>query len=57
MSVFLTSPSFRSFGTVLFDLQDYADQASAGALALLLVVLIIFLNGMSRILSGGKLGY
>jgi iron(III) transport system permease protein len=57
MSVFLSSPSFRSFGTVLFDLQDYADQASAGALALLLVALILVLNGITRILSGGKLGY
>jgi iron(III) transport system permease protein len=57
MSVFLTSPSFKSIGTVLFDLQDYADHASAGALAILLVVLILTLNELSRLLSNGKLGY
>jgi iron(III) transport system permease protein len=57
MSVFLSSPSFRSIGTVLFDLQDYADQGSAGSLAFLLVLLILILNELSRILSRGRLGY
>jgi ABC-type Fe3+ transport system permease subunit len=57
MSVFLSSPSFRSFGTVLFDLQDYADQGSAGSLAFVLIALILTLNGMSRVLSRGRLGY
>ncbi len=57
MSVFLASPSFRPIGTVLFDLQDYADQASAGALAILLIGMILILNQLSRILSNGKLGY
>ena len=57
MSIFLTSPSFRSIGTVLFDLQDYADQSSAAALSILLVLMILALNETARILSKGKLGY
>lgn len=57
MSVFLASPSFRSIGTVLFDLQDYADQASAGALSVILILLVLMLNELARMLSKGKLGY
>jgi iron(III) transport system permease protein len=57
MSVFLASPSFRPIGAVLFDLQDYADQAAAGALSMLLVVLVLILNETARWLSRGKLGY
>lgn len=57
MSVFLTGPSYRSIGTVLFDLQDYADQAAAGALAVVLVFLIFLANFGSRKLSGGRVGY
>ncbi len=57
MSIFLTSPAFRSIGTVLFDLQDYADQSSAAALSILLVLLILIVNEAARLLSGRKLGY
>lgn len=57
MSVFLVSPNFYSIGTVLFDLQDYADQASASALAIILVLAIITLNEVTRRLSRGRLGY
>jgi iron(III) transport system permease protein len=57
MSVFLASPTFKTIGTVLFDLQDYADQGSAAALAILLVLLILALNELARLLSRGKLGY
>ena len=57
MSVFLVSPGFRAIGTVLFDLQDYADQSSACALSVLLVLLILVLNEASRALSRGRLGY
>jgi iron(III) transport system permease protein len=57
MSIFLASPSFRSFGTVLFDLQDYADQASAAALSILLVGLVLLLNQLAYTVSRGKLGY
>ncbi len=57
MSVFLASPSYRSLGTVLFDLQDYADQASAGALSILLLVLILLANQVARWLTRGRVGY
>jgi len=57
MSIFLASPSFRSVGTVLFDLQDYADQAAAGALSILLVAAVILANEAGRIASRGRLGY
>ncbi|MGE0616035.1 MAG: ABC transporter permease [Bacteriovoracia bacterium] len=57
MSIFLASPGYRSIGTVLFDLQDYADQASAGALSVLLVLMILIVNELTRWLSRGKLGY
>lgn len=57
MSVFLTSPEFKTIGTVLFDLQDYADHAAAAALAIVLVLLILISNEMARLLSRGRLGY
>ncbi len=57
MSIFLASPSFRSIGTVLFDLQDYADQSSAAALSVILIGLILLLNETARLLSRGKIGY
>lgn len=57
MSVFLASPNFKSIGSVLFELQDYADQASASALSIVLVLLILFMNQITRWLSRGKLGY
>lgn len=57
MSIFLASPRYRSLGTVLFDLQDYADHASAGALSIILLVLILAANQMARWLTGGRVGY
>lgn len=57
MSVFLTSPNFKSIGTVLFDLQDYADQASAGALSVILIFMILLMNQITRWISRGRLGY
>ncbi len=57
MSIFLASPGYRSLGTVLFDLQDYADNASAGALSILLLALILAANQTARWLTGGRVGY
>jgi iron(III) transport system permease protein len=57
MSIFLASPAFRPIGAVLFDLQDYADQASAGALSIVLVILVLLMNEAARLLSRGRLGY
>jgi iron(III) transport system permease protein len=57
MSVFLTSPNFHSIGTLLFDLQDYADQKSAAALSVLLVAAILILNEAAYRSTKGRLGY
>lgn len=57
MSIFLASPSYRSLGTVLFDLQDYADHASAGALSVILMLIILAANEAARRFSGGRVGY
>lgn len=57
MSIFLASPSFRSIGTVLFDLQDYADAAAAGALSILLLAVILIVNELARLVSRGRVGY
>jgi len=57
MSIFLTSPSYRSIGTLLFDLQDYADQSSAAALSVLLVIMVLILNELARRLSRGRFGF
>ncbi|MBI3533944.1 MAG: ABC transporter permease subunit [Deltaproteobacteria bacterium] len=57
MSIFLASPVFQSIGTVLFDLQDYADQTSAAALSILLVIFVLCLNQLAWSVSKGKVGY
>lgn len=57
MSIFLASPRYRSIGTVLFDLHDYADAASAAALSMTLLTVILLLNEAGRRLSGGRIGY
>lgn len=57
MSIFLASPSYRSIGTVLFDLQDYADHASAGALSVILTIIILAVNECARRLTRGRVGY
>lgn len=57
MSVFLAGPNFQSIGTLMFDLQDYADQAAAQALGVLLIIAILFFNEMARRVSRGSLGY
>ena len=57
MSVFLVSPQYHSVGTLLFDLQDYADQSSAAALSILLVGTVLLLNELTVRLTNGRLGY
>lgn len=57
MSIFLSSPNFRPIGQVMFDLHDYADQNSAAAIAVILVVAIFIINGLAYRLSRGKVGY
>ena len=57
MSIFLVSPNYRSIATLLFDLQDYADQSSAAALSILLVGTVLASNEITVRLSNGKMGY
>lgn len=57
MSIFLSSPNFRPIGQIMFDLHDYADQNSAAAIAVILVICIFIINGLAYRLSRGKVGY
>lgn len=57
MSVMLVGPETKNLGSLIFQLQDYADQASASVLSIVLVVVILFVNELTRLLSKGKLGY
>lgn len=57
MSVMLVGPTTTNLGSLIFQLQDYADQASASVLSIVLVVVILIVNELTRFLSKGKLGY
>lgn len=52
MSVLLTGPGAATLGTVLFDLQEYADQPSAAALAWLLLSAALVISLLSRVREG-----
>ena len=56
MSVLLTGPGAATLGTVLFDLQEYADQPSAAALAWILLSLALAVSLLTRILPNWPLG-
>lgn len=57
MSVMLVGPETKNLGSLIFQLQDYADQASASVLSIVLVVVILIVNELTRFISKGKLGY
>jgi len=48
MSILLTGPGGATLGTVLFQLQEYADQPSAAALAWMLLTIALFIGLMTR---------
>lgn len=48
MSVLLTGPGAATLGTVLFQLQEYADQPSAAALAWMLLTVAILVSFLTR---------
>ncbi len=52
MSVLLTGPGAATLGTVLFDLQEYADQPSAAALAWILLTLALGFGAVTRLREG-----
>ena len=58
MSVLLSGPGLETIGTVIFQLQEYADAGGGGAsvLALIVVGAVILVNAVVRRLSGGKYG-
>ena len=53
MSVLLVGPGTETVGTVLFDLQEYADPPSASVVAVLILALILGASGIA-IWVGGK---
>lgn len=57
MSVFLVNPNFHSIGTLLFDLQDYADQPSAAALSMILIGSVLVFNEIAYRATRGRVGY
>jgi iron(III) transport system permease protein len=57
MSVLLAGPGTQVVGTVLFELQSYADPPSAAVLATLLVALTLAGNAVLVKLSGGRGGF
>ncbi len=57
MSILLVGPGTPVVGTVLFELQSYADPPSAAVLAVLLVALTLGGNALLRRLTGGRGGF
>lgn len=57
MSILLAGPGSQVVGTVLFELQSYADPPSAAVLACLLLALTLGGNAIVRRLSGGRGGF
>lgn len=58
MTILLSGPGIETLGTLIFQLQEYAD-ASGGAssvLALVVVVIVIAINQVVRFVSKGKYG-
>lgn len=58
MTILLTGPGLETIGTLIFQLQEYADASGGGAsvLALVVVVLVILFNSAVKRLSRGKYG-
>jgi iron(III) transport system permease protein len=58
MTILLTGPGLETVGTVLFQLQEYADASGGGAavLAIFVVGLVTLINAVVKISSKGKYG-
>lgn len=56
MSVLLYGPRTPVVGTVLFQLQSYADPPAAAVLAVVLTAVVLLLSGGVRLLSRGRVG-
>ena len=58
MTILLTGPGLETIGTVIFQLQEYADASGGGAsvLALIVIISVIGINTLVKRLSRGKYG-
>lgn len=58
MTVLLTGPGMETVGTLLFQLQEYADVSGGGAavLALVIICAVALINWLVKLLSKGKYG-
>jgi iron(III) transport system permease protein len=58
MTVILSGPGLETIGTLIFQLQEYADASGGGAsvLALLIVLIVLFINESVKRLSRGRYG-
>lgn len=58
MTIFLTGPGLETIGTLIFQLQEYADASGGGAsvLAMTVVIVVIVVNFIVRRASRGRYG-
>lgn len=58
MTVLLSGPGMETLGTLIFQLQQYADPTggSSAVLALIVVIVILTINGLIKFLSKGRYG-
>lgn len=58
MTVLLSGPGMETLGTLIFQLQEYADPTggSAAVLAVLVIALVIAMNQIVKVVSRGKYG-
>ncbi len=56
MTILLTGPGLETIGTLIFQLQEYADASGGGAsvLAVMVVLLVIFINWIVKKTSDGR---
>ncbi|MES2768655.1 MAG: ABC transporter permease subunit, partial [Bdellovibrionota bacterium] len=56
MTILLTGPGLETIGTVIFQLQEYADASGGGAsvLAIMVVVMVILINWIVKKISKGR---
>jgi iron(III) transport system permease protein len=58
MTILLTGPGLETLGTVLFQLQEYADASGGGSavLALIIISFVTIINTIVKVISKGKYG-
>ena len=58
MTILLSGPGIETVGTLIFQLQEYADPTggSSAVLALVVIFVVIFLNGVVKKMSRGQYG-